>query len=119
MGGALPSKGGGIWDAPPGGVAVIVKMGIPARGTVLPKTEAADPLTHHLHHLTWWLHVQMAVGEGAAVLHIQAVYGIVDAPDLNAQLMEKVFEHSSHQGNTPQIIGGDFNSKSCGSKTAD
>ena len=44
------------------------------------------------------------------MLHVQAVYGIVDAPDLNAELMEKVLEHSSRLANGPQIIGGDFNS---------
>ena len=65
LGAPLPSKGGGISEAPPGGVAIIVKMGIPARGTVLPKTEAADPLTHHLHHSTRWLHVQMVAAAEA------------------------------------------------------
>ena len=49
------------------------------------------------------------MGEGVAVHHIQAVNGIVDAPDLNAQLMEKVLQHSSRLGNAPQTIGGDFN----------
>ena len=41
--------------------------------------------------------------------NVQAVYGITDLPDLNANLMEKVLEHSSYLGNTPQIIGSDFN----------
>ena len=68
---------------PPGGVAVIVKIGIRGRGTVMPKTEAADPLTRHLHLSAWCLHVKMAVGEWPVVLHVHAVYGMVD-PDLNA-----------------------------------
>ena len=93
----------------PGGVAVIVQMDIPLRGTVLPKAKAVDPLMHHVYHSAQWLHVQMAVGEGGAMIHVHAVYGIVETPNLKAPLMEKVLEHSSRVGNAPRIIRGDFN----------
>ena len=54
-----------MWHAPPRDVAILVKDGIPARATLLPRTKQGDPLVHDLHHCTCWIHVHMAVGDGA------------------------------------------------------
>ena len=47
--------------------------------------EVCQALRHGtaLHLSAWCLHVKMAVGEWPVVLHVHAVYGMVD-PDLNA-----------------------------------
>ena len=85
-----------------------MRMGILAWVIVLPKKDAADPLTYTLHESARWRHVQVAVGEGVVVLHVQAVNAIVNVADLDAQLLEKVLEHSC-LGCAPHIITCGFN----------
>ena len=56
---------GGIWDAPAGGVGILVRQGIPARQVALPNgvpRGEADSLTQALWHSTRWCHVQVGLG---------------------------------------------------------
>ena len=66
--------GGGIWDAPAGGVGILVRQGIPARHVLPPKgapRNEPDALAQTLWHSTRWCHVLIGLGRGADTLHAQ------------------------------------------------
>ena len=81
----------------------------PAQATAPPHREADDLLAHGLHHSARWLHVQLALSTGVAVLHLQALYGIVNHPAANADLVERVLEYTGRLRNAPHFLGGDLN----------
>ena len=104
--------GGGIWDAPAGGVGILVRQGIPARQVFPPKgaprTES-DALAQTLWHSTRWCHVLIGLGRGADTLHAQAAYGVSAQPALNRAFWDHATQYVARHGTAPQLVGGDFN----------
>ena len=52
LGAPLESRGGGIWDCPPGATAVLVRQGLPARQVMPPAKEGEESLVTALWHST-------------------------------------------------------------------
>ena len=81
-----PGWGGGILDAPAGGLGIVVRQGIPPR-QVLPPKEAprneAGSLAQTVWHSTRWCHVMVGMGRWADALHAQVAYGVLAQPVLN------------------------------------
>ena len=69
---------------------------------------------HRLHHSTQWIHVHMAAGDGAAVLHLQGVYSMVDSHEANSQLMDPVLQHSARLGKAPHMVVRGMSMPCCG-----
>ena len=71
--------GGGMWDAPAGGVGILVRQGMAATQILPPKgapcTEA-DTLAQTLWHSGRWCHVLVGQGWGADSLHAHVAYGV-------------------------------------------
>ena len=82
-GAPLESRGGGIWECFPGGTAIRVQQGVPARQIVPPARERADPLAAALWHSTRWCHVLVGLGTGVTVLHAQVACGVSSQLALN------------------------------------
>ena len=57
---------------------------------------------------TWWVHVHVALGYGATVLHEISAYGVVGDRHSNTSPWEDVHQLSG-LGNTPHIVGVDCN----------
>ena len=108
-GAPLESRGGGIWDCPPGGTAVLVRQGLPARQVMPPAKEGEDSLATALWHSTRWCHVLVGLGTAATVLHAQAAYGVSGQPALNRAFWQQALDYAARHGAAPQLIGGDFN----------
>ena len=111
-GAPLESRGGGIWDAPAGGVGILVRQGIPAKQLLPPKgaprTES-DALAQTLLHCTRWCHVVVGLGRGADTLHAQVAYGVSAQPALNRTFWDPATRYVARHGMAPQLVGGDFN----------
>ena len=56
-----------------------------------------------------FMHVRVAVRTGSTVLHVPCVYGVPGDPELNAELRDSILQYTARQGNTPFVMGGDFN----------
>ena len=108
-GAPLESRGGGIWDCPPGGTAVLVRQGLPAWQVMPPAKEGEDSLATALWHSTRWCHVLVGLGTGATVLHAQAAYGVSGQPALNLAFWQQALDYAARHGAAPQLIRGDFN----------
>ena len=111
-GAPLESPGGGICNAPAGGVGILVRQGIPASQVLPPKgaprTES-DALAQTLWHSTRWCHVLIGLGRGADTLHAQVAYGVSTQPTLNRAFWDHATQHIARHGTAPQLVGGDFN----------
>ena len=108
-GAPLPSRGGGTWDAPQGGVGLLVRHGVPARAVRPPRKREQDPLHTELWESRRWLHVLVGAGSGDVTVHVQPVYGHSGRPAANAAFFGSVLEYAARHGNAPQLLGGDFN----------
>ena len=73
FGAPLESPGGGIWDSPPGGTAVLVRQGLPARQVIPPAKEGEHSLATAPWHSTRWCRVLVGLGTGATVLQARRV----------------------------------------------
>ena len=108
-GAPLEPRGGGIWDAPAGGVGILVRQGVPARQILPPKgaprTEA-DALAQTLWHSTRWCHVLVGLGRGADTLHAQVAYGVSAQPPLNRTFWDHATQYVARHGTAPQLVGG-------------
>ena len=104
--------GGGIWDAPAGGMGILVRQGIPAKQVFPPKgaprTES-DALAQTLWHFTRWCHVLIGLGRGTDTLHAQAAYGVSAQPTLNRAPWDHATQYVAWHGTAPQLVGGEFN----------
>ena len=58
---------------------------------------------------TRWVHVRVALGDGATLLHAVSVYGVVGHRKSNSALWEDMLHHLSSLGNAPHIVGADYN----------
>ena len=93
-------------EAKPGGVAILVKMGIP----ILPHTPSSD-LEKSLWNSTRWVRTKVAYGNGSEWLDVTSVYAPVAEPEAREQLLSEVFEAATVLGDAPGIIAGDFNTQ--------
>ena len=101
--------GGGMWDASPGGVAILVRAALTAEAPPLPGQRERDPLVWDLWTSARWVHVRLALGDGSSALHLVCVYGVYGDDALNRELWTSVAAHLARLGNAPLIVGADFN----------
>ena len=105
-----PGWGGWVCGTPPqGGVAVLVREGLIAEVARLPRKRESDPLVWDLRHSTRCVHVRVVLGDGATVLHVVAVYGLVGDRESHSALWEDMLHHFSGLGDAPHIVGADCN----------
>ena len=102
--------GGGMWDASPGGVAILVRAALTAEAPPLPGQRERDPLVWDLWTSARWVHVRLALGDGSSALHLVCVYVVYGDDALNRELWTSVAAHLARLGNAPLIVGADFNS---------
>ena len=100
------SRSGGVWDPPPGGTAVLVRSGWPARRAEL---KEGDALAQRLWHSGRWVHVHLCLGAGSVALNVMCIYGVSSNPALNGQLWEQVMEYRARLGAAPCLIFADMN----------
>ena len=62
-----------MWNTPEGGVSSLVREGLTAEVARLPCRRELDPLVWGLWHSTWWVHVRVALGDGATMLHTVSI----------------------------------------------
>ena len=98
-----------MWNTPQGGVAVLVSEGLTPELVRLPRKRESDPRVWAMWHSTRWVHVRVALGDGATVLHAVSVYGVVGDRESNSALWEDVLHHLSGLRNAPHIVGADCN----------
>ena len=97
------------WNARHGGVAVIVRRGLPA--IVAP---ADSPVRQKLWASGPWMHCILCVANGTQTIHLMSIYGHsaseqnAEAKALNEALLADVFSVAAELGNVPVVIGGDF-----------
>ena len=100
------SRSGGVWDAPQGGVAIMVRQGWAAR---LIKPEKGDELANALWTSTRFVHVHLMTGNGATAMNVISCYGVPRNRQLNDDLFQLVVKYTIRLGNVPLILAGDFN----------
>ena len=108
-GAPLESRGGGIWDCPQGGTAVLVRQGLPVRQVTPPAKDGEDSPAAALWHSIRWCHAPVCLSTGATVLHAQAAYGVSGQPALNRAFWQHAMDYAARHGAVPHSIGGDFN----------
>ena len=62
-----------------------------------------------LWHSTSWVHVRMALGDGATMLHTVSIYGVVGDRESKSASWDDVLHHLSGLGKAPHIVGADHN----------
>ena len=97
-----------MWNIPHGRVANLVREGLTAEVARLPCKRESGPLVWDLWHSTRWVHVRVAPGDGATVLHAVSVYGVVGDRESPSALWEDV-HHLSGLGTAPHIVGASCN----------
>ena len=108
----MPQRGT-IWEAPAGGVAVLVRKGTPAKQMVLPPLPEDAAKEVPLARLLWesgrWMRVSLGTRQGKDMLELQLVYGVPGDTVRNAAFMAKVLDGNAAVGNLPKVLMGDFN----------
>ena len=102
----LETKRGGIWDASPGGVAVLIKKGWAAK---VVKPDKNDANAEMLWQSTRFVHVHVATGKGRTAINIISCYGIPSNNVKNAELFTLITKYIKKLGNTPLLLAGDYN----------
>ena len=95
---------GGVRHTAYGGVAVMVRHGIPLQE--VPPSHRACIAAHKAGR---YIRAQIAYGEGSTCLTLFSVYGNVDDKENTSRIMEGVFEEAAALGDVPVIIAGDLN----------
>ena len=86
-----------------------MREGLTAELARLPRKYESDPLVWDLWHSTRWVHVRVALRNGATMLYSVFVYGVVEDRESNTALWEDVLHHLSGLRNAPHIVGVDCN----------
>ena len=68
----LPRGSGSPWDTAPGGVAIFVRKGVPARTATVPDNEEAP--ARQLWQTGRWLHVSLGTRKGKGMLELSLCY---------------------------------------------
>ena len=75
--------GGGLWIISYGGVGVLVLEGLTGELLKLLHKRESDPLVLGLWYSTWWLHVRVALGDTATMIHAVSAYGVAGDRESN------------------------------------
>ena len=101
--------GGGLWDASPGGLAILARAALTEEAPQLPRQRERDPLVWDLWHSARWVHVRLALGDSCSALHLVCGYRVYGDDALNRELWTSVAAHLARLGNAPLVLRADFN----------
>ena len=91
-------------EAKSGGVAILVKEGIPVL-----TSPPSSTLEKNLWDSTRWVKAKVAYGKGNEWIDVTSVYAPSADPEAREKILGEVMEAAAELGDIPGVIGGDFN----------
>ena len=99
-------------EAKPGGVAILVRKGIPHRWV-----EPQSDNERQLWGSSRWVRAKVALKDGSTWLDFTSLYCDVQDEEMREEQLMSAFESAAREGDAPCVIGGDFNTTAVDSAT--